>query len=542
VRRFAASLAIALAAIVATAAPAYAHATLVATEPAAGAKLDGLPSAVTLTFNEAVEVALGGIRVYDAKAQRIVTPKPTHPGGSSSKVAVTLPALDDGSYVVTWRVVSADSHPVHGAFTFHVGTAASTSDTGPLAKRLLNADTGSRPVGVASGLARFAAFAGLVVLVGGAAFALTLWPGGLDHPRTRTLLWSALLTCAIATAAGIALQGATGAGLGLGAAFKPTVLRDVAGTRYGTLALARLGLLALAAGWLAFAPKRTTGAVIGLALLATPGLAGHAAAGDLAALALTADVAHLAAVSIWLGGLVLLTTAVLTAGSRQDWRDPAVKTVQRFSDVALMAVVVIVVTGTFQGWRQVASIPGLTGTTYGRLLLVKVGLFVVMVGLAYAGRKWVRKRKGGAEPPLAKLRRSVAAEAVVAVVILAVTAGLVDATPAKVALARPYSTELTTPKLLIDLTLDPAKAGPVALHLYTLTPEGAQRAVEEMTARLTLAQPPVGPIDIPLVVAGPGHYVVYGFDLPLPGKWRLDVIARLTDIDQVQASTTVNVR
>jgi copper transport protein len=531
VRRLAASLAIALAAIVVTAAPAAAHATLVATEPAAGAKLDAPPQAVTLTFNEAVEVALGGIRVYDAKAQRVVTSKPTHPGGSSSKVAVTLPALDDGSYVVTWRVVSADSHPVHGAFTFHVGTTAPASDTGPLAKRLLNADGGSRPVGIASGLVRFATFAGLVVLVGGAAFVLTVWPDGLGHPRTKKLLWLALLTCALATALGLALQGATGAGLGLGAAFKPAVLRDVAGTRYGTVALARLALLALAAAWLAFAPKRTTGAVIGLGLLATPGLAGHAAAGDLAALALTADVAHLAAVSIWLGGLVILTTTVLTA-----------KTVQRFSDVALIAVAVIVVTGTFQGWRQVASIPGLTDTTYGRLLLIKVGLFVVMVGLAYAGRKWVRHRKGGAEPPLGKLRRSVAAEAVVAVVILAVTAGLVDATPAKVALARPYSTELTTPKLLIDVTLDPAKAGPVALHLYTLTPEGTQRAVEEVTARLTLTQPPVGPIDVPLVVAGPGHYVVYGFDLPLPGAWRLDVTARLTDIDQVQASTTINVR
>jgi len=107
--------------VVVGASPAFAHATLLSTEPTNGGVYDKPPSEVKLRFNEPVEVSLGGIRVYTSNQERVVTGSPQHPDGSQSEVAVSLPKIAKGTYVVTWRVISADSHPIEGAYTFQVG-------------------------------------------------------------------------------------------------------------------------------------------------------------------------------------------------------------------------------------------------------------------------------------------------------------------------------------------------------------------------------------------------------------------------------------
>jgi len=224
----------------------------------------------------------------------------------------------------------------------------------------------------------------------------------------------------------------------------------------------------------------------------------------------------------------------------------------------MAAVATILVTGLFQGWREVGSKDALTTTTYGRLLLVKFVLFGVMVGLGGLSRRWVHARyrvpalrlspgPGAAahdqdSETVARLRRTVGAETVVAVVVLAVTSLLVAAEPARSALSRPYSTELVTDDLLIDVTVDPAKAGPSDFHFYTLTPEGAVADVAEFTARLRLPAADVGPLALKIDKVAPGHYSAYGSELPLRGSWELEVVARLTEIDQVRATTTIPVR
>ena len=118
IRRLLALGALVVALVVVAAAPASAHATLLTTDPQNGGVYDKPPSQVKLRFNEPVEVSLGGVRLFSSDRERVVTGSPEHPGGTQSEVAVSLPQLDDGTYVVTWRVISADSHPVEGAFTF----------------------------------------------------------------------------------------------------------------------------------------------------------------------------------------------------------------------------------------------------------------------------------------------------------------------------------------------------------------------------------------------------------------------------------------
>jgi copper transport protein len=109
-----AALVVALVAFLAS--PASAHATLLTTTPQAGGIYDTPPGAVSLRFNEPVEVSLGGVRVFSGSQSRVVTGSPKHPGGAGNEVSVSLPKLKNGTYVVTWRVISADSHPVEGAY------------------------------------------------------------------------------------------------------------------------------------------------------------------------------------------------------------------------------------------------------------------------------------------------------------------------------------------------------------------------------------------------------------------------------------------
>lgn len=277
------------------------------------------------------------------------------------------------------------------------------------------------------------------------------------------------------------------------------------------------------------------GGLVGVALLVTPGLAGHAGSGDAAWFTTAVDVVHLAAAAVWVGGLAVLAGAVL-AGAVLPRGDDDVAVVRRFSSVAFAAVVVIVATGVVQSWRQVGSVDALRHTTYGNLLVAKVALVVGMVTLAAWSRKLLR-RNGGES-----LRRSVAAEAAVAIAVVAVTALLVNVVPGRSALAQPFSTTIEAGDLLVDVTVDPAKAGPVEMHVYVLGASGAVTEVAELTAQLTLPAEAIGPLRVPLERAGPGHFAAYRFDIPLAGRWRLDVIARTGDVDQVRGTTTVRIR
>jgi copper transport protein len=514
------------------AAPASAHAVLVSTDPVAGAVLDRAPSAVTLVFAEPVEAAFGAVRVYDAAARRVDDGVVRHPGGRGEAVAVGLRPLQDGAYVVTWRVVSADSHPVHGAFTFRVGSGTAGGEQA-LAARLLAQQGGSAVVGGVFAVVRWLAFAALVLLVGGAAFALCCLPA--PDPRiVRVVRWAAA-GVVVTAALGLALQGPYAAALPLRDAVRPSVLRAVLDTRFGHAWAARalLGLVALGLVGPLLRARRLlpAAALTGVGLLASAAVSGHA--GVSGPFDVASDVLHLAAVSCWLGGLALLACCVLPREAG------AGEVVARFSPLAFGCVVAIVVTGTFQSWREVGSAGALTGTTYGHLLLAKVAGFAVLVALGAVGRRWVRRRVAGG---LATVRRSVALEVVVAAAVLALTALLVNAEPARTAYARPFTATLTSGDVSVNVVVSRAKAGPTDVHVYTLTTSGGIREVAELTGALRLPARDIGPLTVPFTRAGPGHFAAYGVDVPIPGRWALDLTVRTSDVDQTTVTTTVRFR
>ncbi len=336
-------------------------------------------------------------------------------------------------------------------------------------------------------------------------------------------------------------------------------------TRYGHYAEVRivLMLLALPLLWMARKAWRpptwwwapTT--VLGLGIAATPGLAGHASNGIWSRLALPLDTLHVTAMAIWLGGLASLAIVVLD-------RDPdARRTAERFSPVALTSVLVIVITGVFATWRQVGfTRDAFLDTSFGRILLAKVAVFLGLIALAAWSRTIVRARRPAAlsaavatesktepgpqpasgGPDVHNLRWSVIGELVFGITVLVLTSLLVNAQPARSALALPFSTEMRTPNMLIDVIVDPAEAGPVVIHIYTLTPSGANQYIVNATATMSLPSKGIAPIDVPLERAGPSHFQNTDFNVPFAGTWQLVVRAYKTPVDEAAAETAVPIR
>ena len=594
--RFAAVPVVAAVLVAAAATPAFAHATLEETSPAAGQVLDQPPKSLTLGFNESVEVALGAIRVFNSKGQRVDIGDTSHPAGQQSRVQADLPNLDDDSYVVTWRVISADAHPVRGAFTFQVGKGAAAGNLQGLTERLLANQGGDNTVGFLYAMARFGVFASLALLIGAAAFLILVWPAGRESKGAARLVWAGWIGAVIATVVGIALDGAYAAALPLGDALKPSVISDVLDTRFGRVWLLRLVLLVLAVPLLRLLVNRRpvveyplprwwrpAAVVVGVGLLLTPGLSGHAGTGDLVPLALIADVAHVGGVSLWLGGLVVLLAVVL----RRKHLDELRTVVPAYSRLALGAISVIVVSGAFQAWRQLGSLSNLRDTDYGKLLAAKLLAFGVLIITAAFSREIVNRRfrsprptptpaplprvpvtAGG--PPLPpdaggdegggdgvdddgdeaaedawemrNLRRHVGLEAVIAVVILSIAALLVNAAPAVSANESGVSgVTLRSDQLTVEVTATPGTPGRNEMHFTAFSPEGAPLAIQqsgglsevgEFQASASLPSRGIAPIAIPVRRAGPGHWIGSAVNLPIRGDWNLTIRVLLTETDQ----------
>lgn len=557
-KRLLAVVLLSLTAVVVMAAPAWAHAELDSSDPAGGTQLPAgkPPSTITLTFTEAVQIPDGAIRMFDSNAKAVVLGKATH-GTSSSTVTAPVPSIKDGTYVVTWRVVSADSHPVAGGFTFSVGTPSKNTSA---ASALLGASRGHRAVGVVFGIDRMLAFLSVLVFVGGIAFVRMRWPDAADR-RPVLVLFLVVWAVGIVTAlAGISLQAAYSSGRGFSAMFDTDLIRQVMRSHFGEAWLFRAVLLL---ALFPFARRPTFGkgtatnvalAVVGVVLLATISYAGHATTGRWVVLAFVTDLFHLGGGAAWLGGLSLIALALcVPAGIRGTPTATA-----RFSQIAAPAMGVIAVSGVLQGIRQVDSWSALLNTSYGRLLLAKVFCVGVIVVAASAARDIVRQRLHpqlmpalgpGAAPVEADdegrraLREAVLVELAVAVVVLALTSVLVNTEPARASTSgggSTYSQTVKTDKLWFDVSVTPASAGTNRVNIVPRQPSGGAATVLEMTAQFSNPARDIAPIDVLLSTTGAFNTSYAGdVSLPFPGTWTLDIRALVTQVDESAARVTV---
>ena len=544
-----------------TAAPAWAHATLESTDPPMNGVVPQSPSQLTLNFSENVEVSFGAIRVYTCSGARVTTGAPHHSPQSDSTVLVSVPKLSPEVYLVAWRVISADSHPVQGTYSFRVGPGAAPTVNGCATETTAKSST---TVGALFAAARTAVFVGLALLIGGGAFLVLIARGTSAARWTRRMMWTGWIILTLSTIAALMLQGPYAAGAGIGDAVRWRVVHDVLSTRYGHVTQVRLLLLAAALVLLLFVGRadRARGvpiawtipaALVAIGLASTPGFAGHAATGDWTFFAVVLDTIHVLAMSVWLGGLVVLLLAALGGGFSGGLRHALIT----FSRVAFTCVVVLVATGLFAAWRQVGfRISGYTSTSYGRILLVKIGLVALLVGLAAISRSIVRKRRAASiDAPdsaiaaidartVGGLRRSVGGEVALGLAVLIVTALLVNAQPARSALtpglfAGSVSAGSGQSAMTIQVTIDPARVGLNEVHVYTLTPKGANLTVRDISAKFVL-----GDTTVPanLVRGGPNHYLSSNATFTTPGKYQMLVeVLQIIDGNQVPTAGVLNV-
>ena len=509
---------VALAVMLACAAPASAHATLESSEPGDTAVLRAQPRVVTLHWSESVDLGKQSVRLLDASGAEVKTAAAVHAGSSGARLTLP-PGLARGTYVVAWRVVSADSHPVSGAFSFSVGAPSGVVASAP--------GDASVAVRALDGIARAVAFAGLALTLGGAVLLLVLWPEGRDSRRGRRIVRGGMIALAAGSLAVLALQGPYAAGGGLLDVFKPSPLSFSLGTRIGHAIVVRLALTALFA-WLIARNRLRPAALCGVALIFTWTLTDHSQTGVQTWLGVPAASVHLLAMALWLGGLVLVLACA-----------PA-PALPRFSRLALICFGALAVTGVYLSWRQSGELAALPATGFGRLLLIKSAVVAAIAGLAFFSRRGVGRGRS--------VRRTVAAESVLAVGVLGVTATLVNAAPARVAYAPPF--DATVPAHggplaggKIQVHMEPAKQGENVLDVYLVMRDGSLFPAPELGARML---PPggggVGPLKVSMGSAEPGHFVAEQLSIPFTGRWRLRLEIRTSDVDETDVEVPVRVR
>jgi copper transport protein len=369
----------------------------------------------------------------------------------------------------------------------------------------------------------------------------------------------------LSSAAAIPLQGAVASGTDFWSALDPALLADVIDTRFGSVAAFRL------LAWLLFLPliftiaggltvKRplrqlpVAAAVAGaLFLVASPGLAGHAASSEPVWLMLSSDLVHVASMAVWTGTLFALLVVLprVTRGLDRDADRSRLLTafLLRFSAIALVLVALIAITGTIQAIVQMGALSELWQTGYGRAVSVKVILFFVLLGFGAANRKkvipaLVRQRERGRSPgaPGARLRRNLRIEAALAAIVLAATAALVSYPPPAVSGDGPLSGSVTVGEERLDYTVDPALQGSNEVHLYIFDDlDGAPLDVDSLEISFSLPDSDIPPVEAEARRAGPGHFVVPSAMLAVEGDWIAEVSVRFSRFEGEAAEFEVPV-
>jgi len=518
------------------ASPASAHAQLEASNPADGAQLDAVPDTVRLEFNEPVSADLGGLRVFEAGGDRVDQGEARVDG---SVVEIDLrDGLGDGAYVATYRVVSGDGHPVQGGLVFSVGDAEADPD---LISEFFD-EGADRTWEIGAAVARFWAYLGVLLAAGGAAFLAFVHDGGPEREDLRRLVRAGAVLGALGILAALPIQAALATGQGVGAIFEDGVLGNVLEDGVGwTTLLGLVGLVLLVIG-----DRRRVAVGAGLVLAAGAfALSGHSRSTDVEAVAVVAAIVHTIAAAAWFGGLVLLA---LTLRGRRDEEDhsSSAAMVGRFSALATLAVVGVGLAGLALTWSEVRALRALTSTTYGWTLVAKVAV-VAVVGLIGAHNRLrvvpAVQRSARAPRAWSLLRRSVRLEAAALVAAVALTAVLVNVTPARSA-AGVGEVFSETVELdgggSVNVVVDPNQAGRNSVHLYFYDEAGRPSEVAgDVTVTFELPGEGIGPIERAPFRAGPAHFQVDGNELVTSGRWTITVTAAVSRFEAATAEVEV---
>ena len=526
----------------------FAHAVLLDSSPKPGEMLMQSPAEVVANFNEGVGPIF--FKVLDVKGQPVGDPGEIRLDGT--KMILPLRAtLPNGTYVLTYRVISADTHPVGATFGFSIGE--------PMKTVAATADAGSRSIwALAVAVNRWVLYAGMLWVAGTALFLLLLGiEGSLREDARQKARWASVLT-ALSYVLAVGFGGADMQLGGVDALWKAATWRSGLDSTLASSAV--LGLIAMAllyAGFVA-GEQRRHGVLIAGATLAIGSflVTGHAATAPPAWLMAPVVGVHLLATAFWIGAFrpLLLSTGQLSAADSGAL-------MQRFSNFAVPAVIVVLISGTAISLKQLGSPAKLFDNDYGTVLLTKIILVLVIIGIAAYNKINLTPRLIANDVAgVSKIKRTITLELMLYVIVLAAASALTVTTPPRALVvtgeagAAEAKMAMMTGGLVkrtlendagysAEIELSPAKVGENMLMVTLKDPAGV--IVQDATAlEVTVALESAGISEVRLKAEAVGNgmwHVMIGETL-IPGDWALTIDGYLTDYDKTSFATTVTLK
>ena len=490
---------------------ASAHAILESSSPEASTLLASSPKEIRLDFDEQVEDTLGDVRIYDSEQREVSKSNTVRSASDTSVVTAEVPTLNNGVYVVVWRVVSADGHPVAGAFPFEIGTK-STGTSAALLEEVLNQTETTSPLGNPMSALRLLGFLALILLVGCVSL---LWRSPLlGNARVRRALQYSSVSIAVSSLGLLLMQGPYTAGKSWGSLFDSFLIGEVMQTRLGLALLIRAicafawGVIAITAS--ASVSRRWRISVIATAIITitTYAASGHQSAGTLPGIFVPLDMIHLAAISTWVGALLAL--AVVSKGNNVE------NEAKRFSQMATWSMPVVVVTGVVQGLHLLGGISTIAQSSFGKLLLVKT---LLVVGVVAFGSKARTTLQSGSFSSITKIIRW---ESTLVVLVLAVTSLMVAQSPNTMpATPISYSATKVQNGIVAELSVVPAVVGTAEVHVILTPPGGSLTPAESVTVQFDLPSRNIPAIPVSMTEIGPNHWIGI-VQFPFSGAWNMN--------------------
>ena len=516
---------VALLTVLAPAQIASAHAILLTSEPAPSAVLDQSPTEIALFFNEFIDTVFGKIRILDSTGNVVQVVKPIRDAANHTIVRAPISTLEEGTYVVVWRVASADSHPVQGSFAFQIGNTS--SDVSAISKY-----QELERHGLASlfNVIRWVTYLGVVLLIGGIGLLQAVRTDRLS-PRSTLALMGGWVFAALGTLEGLIAYGPHISGLKIYEAVDLSLLLETLTTQYGKMQLARLVLLGIIGALIAVIQFRGTwwwkfgawASLVGVTL--TLSLAGHPVATNPVALSVGLDMLHMLAVSLWVGPLLIIVY------DRNMWlatdESTSAPSLRWFSRTAGFAVPVIVVTGVIQAWLMLDGFGQILESRYGRTLIVKVCLVVVLIALGAVSRVAMQRKQSGS------LRQSMGIEVLFGLIILALTSTLVAMPPKGVLEPAPLSSTIFQGQMIVELSLTSARIGQSEVHMVVARADGTFVQIEAATARMSMPARNIPNGPIVLEETGSNHFSGVT-EFAYSGEWVIEILVK-----QTASSTTL---
>ncbi|HET7744316.1 MAG TPA: copper resistance protein CopC, partial [Gaiellaceae bacterium] len=528
-----------------------------ATVPSASGTVSSSPPRVSLTYSEAVEPRFAIVSVTNAAGEQKTAGSPARSPSNPDQLDVPLQHLDEGWYLVYWRVVSVDGHPVRGAFTFAVGP-----NPGPAPQFVIPSisETAATP-GLL--IARWAVFLSVMAAIG-----LLVFRAVIARPVRQRVPGSSLRTVTIAflVAVGTALVATPIYVYAATAKFSLRSIRDIGAltpllreSAFGRSMLDLeliLALLAIASVILLRVERPDSRqrpisellALVGALLAAgaavlVPGLAGHAAETSPRGVTLALDWIHVASGSLWIGGLIGLIALGVSLGSERRIAALSVS-VPRFSRVAFVSVLALIASGTIAAIIHLPTVSSLWETSYGRALLVKIGLLGAAMLFAPINmlRNTPRLQNAEAEPEKAKeaaslLRVLVSGEIVLVAAVIFAAGVLSSLPPPPKALAGISSaTTRVGPGAVVktvehgpytlQFKVDPNRAAVPNAFTVSITKNGQPVRGADVTTTFTMLDMEMGQLAYSFSETAPGVYTRTEPALVMVGHWELSFDVR----------------